>query len=323
MSGAPQKELRQLYPPIQPFNSGFLDVEHGHKLYFEQCGNPEGKPVVFLHGGPGSGCNESMRCFFDPEAYHIVLFDQRGAGRSLPFASLENNTTQDLVKDMERLRVQLGIERWQVFGGSWGSCLALAYAEEHPDRVTELVLRGIFTLRKKELLWFYQEGASFIFPDAWEEYLRPIPVEERGDLIAAYAKRLNSPDEAVMLEAARAWSIWEGHTSKLFVDPKYVETFAGDKFSLSFARIENHYFVNGGFFEPEDQLIRHVDRIRHIPTVIVQGRYDLVCPFQTAWDLHKAFPEAEFVVVPDAGHSAYEPGILSALVEATDKFKST
>lgn len=252
-----------------------------------------------------------------------MLFDQRGAGKSTPFACLEHNTTWDLVADMERLREHLGIDKWQVFGGSWGSTLALAYAETHPDRVTEMVLRGIFTIRKREIDWFYQEGASFIFPDAWEHYLAPIPVEERGDLVAAYHKRLTSDDEAVKMEACKAWSVWEGTTSKLYPEDDFISTYSGDKFSLSFARIENHYFYNKGFFETDDQLIRNVDKIRHIPCVIVQGRYDLVCPMDTAWALHKAWPEAEFKIIHDAGHSVFEPGTQAAVLDATDKFRYT
>jgi proline iminopeptidase len=263
-----------------------------------------------------------MRQFFDASAYRIILFDQRGAGRSTPFACLENNTVWDLVSDMEILRGIVKVDKWQVFGGSWGSTLALAYAETHPDRVSELVLRGIFTLRHRELAWFYQTGASFIFPDAWDHYLKPIPEEERGDLIAAYHKRLTSEDEATKMDAAKAWSIWEGTTSKLFPDPSFIAKYEGDEFALAFARIENHYFTYWKTWTDSDnQLLRDVSRIKHIPAVIVQGRYDLVCPIDTAWELHKAWPEAEFVVIPDAGHSAYEPGIQAALLAATDKFR--
>jgi len=312
---------RELYPPIEPFHSGFLEVGDGHSMYYEQCGNRDGKPVVILHGGPGGGCTPALRTYHDASAYHIILLDQRGSGRSLPFASLENNTTWHLVADIEKLREHLAIEKWQVWGGSWGSTLALAYAETHPERVTELVLRGIFTLRRKELDFFYQSGADFLFPDAWEHYLHPIPEEERGDLIAAYHKRLTSTDEKVQMEAAVAWSVWEGSTSRLFPDPDFIKRFAGDKFALAFARIENHYFVNGGWFDPEDQLIRNIDRVKHIPAVIVQGRYDIVCPMRTAWDLHRAWPEAEWKLVPDAGHSALEAGTMRELLEATDRFR--
>jgi proline iminopeptidase len=297
-----------------------LDVSAVHRIYFEESGNPDGKPAVFLHGGPGGGTDAKQRRFFDPARYRIVLFDQRGCGKSTPPACLEDNGTWQLVEDMEKLREHLGIERWQVFGGSWGSTLALAYAEKHPERVTELVLRGIFLLRRWELEWFYQAGTSHLFPDAWEHYLEPIPPEERGDLIAAYYKRLTSDDPAVRLTAARAWSVWEATTSFLLANPDYIAHAAGDEFSLAFARIECHYFVNKGFFERENQLIEEVDKIRDIPAVIVQGRYDVVCPMQTAWELHRAWPEADLRIAPDAGHSAYEPGILHELISATDRF---
>ncbi|MEC9047887.1 MAG: prolyl aminopeptidase [Planctomycetota bacterium] len=316
----PRADLRDLYPEIEPFDKGHLAVGGPHEIYYEQCGNPQGKPVVFVHGGPGGGAGEDYRRFFDPAAYRVVLFDQRGCGRSRPYASLEDNTTWDLVADIERIRAHLSIEQWQVFGGSWGSTLALSYAQSHPERVTELVLRGIFMLRRKELLWFYQEGASNIFPDAWEKYLAPIPEVERGDLMSAYYRRLTSDDEQTRVEAARAWSIWEGTTSLLYRDEKKIAETGADDFAVAFARIECHYFVNGGFFETEDQLLRGVERIRHIPTVVVQGRYDVVCPARSAWDLQRAWPESELVVVEDAGHSAFEPGIRSALLEATDRF---
>ncbi|MEC8252493.1 MAG: prolyl aminopeptidase [Planctomycetota bacterium] len=316
----PRADLRDLYPEIEPFDKGHLAVGGPHEIYYEQCGNPQGKPVVFVHGGPGGGAGEDYRRFFDPAAYRVVLFDQRGCGRSRPYASLEDNTTWDLVADIEKIRAHLSIEQWQVFGGSWGSTLALSYAQSHPERVTELVLRGIFMLRRKELLWFYQEGASNIFPDAWEKYLAPIPEVERGDLMSAYYRRLTSDDEQTRVEAARAWSIWEGTTSLLYRDEKKIAETGADDFAVAFARIECHYFVNGGFFETEDQLLRGVERIRHIPTVVVQGRYDVVCPARSAWDLQRAWPESELVVVEDAGHSAFEPGIRSALLEATDRF---
>ena len=312
--------MRELYPDIEPYDSGTLRVDDRHTLYYEQCGNPDGKPVVMLHGGPGGGCNAKMRRFHDPAKYRIVLFDQRGAGRSTPHADLVDNTTWHLVADIEQLRERLGIERWQVFGGSWGSTLALAYAQTHPQRVTELVLRGIFMLRRWELAWFYQEGASRMFPDAWEHYLAPIPEHERGDLIAAYHRRLTSDDEATRLEAAKAWSIWEGGTSYLHIDPDYATSHGDPAFALAFARIENHYFVNGGFFEVEDQLLRDVHRIADIPGVIVQGRYDVVCPAQSAWELHKAWPKAELVITPASGHSAFEAENVDALVRATDRF---
>jgi proline iminopeptidase len=312
--------MRNLYPAIAPFNHGELAVSSRHTLYFEECGNPQGKPVVMLHGGPGGGCSDKMRQFHDPQKYRIVLFDQRGSGRSRPHADLTDNTTWDLVADIEKLREHLGIARWQVFGGSWGSTLALAYAQKHPDHVTELVLRGIFMLRRFELEWFYQEGTSRLYPDAWEQYLKPIPEVERADLISAFHRRLTSDDAAVRLEAARAWSVWEAATSFLHQDPGFIDAHKADDFALAFARIESHYFVNGGFFEVEDQLLRDVHKIRHIPTTIVHGRYDVVCPLQNAWDLHRAFPEARLEIIADAGHSAFEPGIADALVRATDGY---
>lgn len=309
------------YPIQEPFNSGFLRVDDTHELYFEEVGNPKGKPAVFVHGGPGGGSQPQDRAFFDPEVYHVVLFDQRGAGKSKPHASLQDNTTWHLVADMEKIREHLGIEKWLVFGGSWGSTLALAYAETHPDRVTEIVLRGIFTLRRKELLWFYQSGADFVYPDAWETYWEHIPEVERGDMMSAYYRRLTSEDPEVRKAAAKAWSVWEGATSKLIPDPAFLEHYAEDEFAAAFARIECHYFVNGGFFKSEGQLIENVDLIRNIPATIVQGRYDQVCPMRTAWDLHRAWPEAEFHVVPDAGHNSKEPGIAKLLIAALDKYK--
>jgi proline iminopeptidase len=316
--------MKTLYPPIEPYDSGFLDAGHGDRVYWEVCGNPAGKPVVMIHGGPGGGCSPGHRRQFDPEAYRIVLFDQRNCGRSLPPASdpsvsLEHNTTWNLVADIELLREHLGIDRWQVFGGSWGSALALAYAETHPDRVTELVLRGIFTLRPFELYWYYQEGASLLFPDLWERYVEPIPEDERDDLIMAFHSRLNDPDPSTRLPAAKAWSVWEGSTITLVPSPDVIEEHSDDAYAVTFARIENHYFVNEGFLE-ENQLIRDVDKIRHIPCVIVQGRYDLATPAATAWDLHRAWPEAEFHLVDDAGHAYTEPGILHHLIDATDRF---
>ncbi|MDB4992616.1 MAG: pip [Myxococcaceae bacterium] len=309
-----------LFPALEPFRTGMLRVSPVHELYFEESGNPQGKPVVFVHGGPGAGTSPKQRCFFDPAKYRIVLFDQRGCGKSTPHASLEENTTWHLVGDMESLREHLGIDKWQVFGGSWGSTLALAYAVRHPDRVSELVLRGIFLLRKSEIDWFYQGGASALFPDAWEDYLAPIPEEERGDLLSAYHARLTSDDAAVRQEAARAWSVWEGRTSNLAPNVELITNMGGDDFSLAFARIECHYFTHKGFFEPETELLDSVSRLRHIPAVIVQGRYDVVCPMETAWALHRAWPEADFKVVGDAGHSAFEPGITHELVSATNRF---
>ncbi len=312
--------MRTLYPEIEPFDTGMLAVDDRHTLYYEQCGNPRGKPVVMLHGGPGGGCNAKMRRFHDPAKYRIVLFDQRGSGRSTPHADLVDNTTWDLVADIETLRERLGIERWQVFGGSWGSTLALAYAQAHPLRVTELVLRGIFMLRHWELQWFYQEGASRLFPEAWEHYLAAIPEAERGDLITAFHRRLTSEDEATRLAAARAWSVWEGATSFLHVDQDFVSGHEDPRFALAFARIENHYFVNRGFLEADDQLLRDAYRIAGIPGVIVHGRYDVVCPVQNAWNLHKVWPKAELVITPTSGHSAFEAENTDALVRATDAF---
>jgi proline iminopeptidase len=313
--------MKTLYDPIETFEQGMLPVSSLHTIYYEQSGNPEGNPVVFLHGGPGGGTTPDYRRFFDPAAYRIVVFDQRGSGASTPYACLEENTTWDLVADIEKLREHLRIEKWVVFGGSWGSTLALAYAQTHPERVKALVLRGIFLVRKPELEWFYQKGVDAVFPDFYEEYVRLIPLEERGDMMGAYYRRLTSEDEAVRFAAAKAWSIFEGSTSKLFPDQKLIDDFGSPEKAVALARIECHYFLNNCFFDSEDYLIENVGKIRHIPTVIVQGRYDMVCPMMSAWDLHKAFPEAELVIVPDAGHSAFEKGNTSALVEATDKFK--
>ena len=311
----------QLFPPISPYRTHRLKVSPIHDIHVAEYGNPAGKPVVLLHGGPGAGSNPTMPRFHDPEAHRIVTFDQRGSGQSTPHAELRENTTWDLVGDIERIRDMLGIERWQVFGGSWGSCLALAYAETHPERVTELVLRGIFTLRRKELLWFYQEGASFILPDAWEHFVAPIPEDERGDLIAAYHKRLTGEDEAVKLEAARAWSMWEGAALSLLPDPGRVAAFGAPRYAIAFARIECHYFVNQGFFDFDGQLIANAGLIRHIPGVIVHGRYDVCTPVRIAWDLHRAWPEADLRIVPDSGHAMSEPGIVDELVAATERFK--
>ncbi len=312
--------MRELYPSREPYKQGSLKVSDIHTIHFEESGNPEGKPVVLLHGGPGGGCPAVYRQYFHPDKWRLVMFDQRGCGKSTPHAELRENTTWDLVRDIEKLRSHLGIDKWVVFGGSWGSTLSLAYSQTHSESCTGLILRGIFMLRQKELQWFYQEGASNIFPDAWEEYVKPIPVAERQDMLSAYYKRLTSEDLNVRIEAARAWSIWEASTSKLLPDVGLMETFGESGFATAFARIECHYFVNKGFLTTEDQLIKNVSKIRHIPAVIVQGRYDVVCPMISAWELHQAWQEAEFIVVPDAGHSMSEPGILSALIEATDKF---
>jgi len=317
-----QTERRGLYPPIEPFRTGFLRVSSVHEIYFEESGNPDGKPAVFLHGGPGGGTDPKMRTFFDPKVYRIVLFDQRGCGRSRPHANLVDNTTWHLVEDMEKLREHLGIKRWLVFGGSWGSTLALAYAETHPDHVTELVLRGIFLLRKWEIDWFYQrpDGAGALFPDLWEKYVATIPRAERSDMVRAYYRRLTSDDPQTMRQAAKTWSIWEGATSFLRLNPDYVAKFQEDDYAAAFARIECHYFINNGFFATDNQLIEQVGKIRKIPAVIVQGRYDVVCPVKSAWDLHCAWPEADLRIVPDAGHSAFEPGNIHELISATDRF---
>ncbi len=310
---------RGLYPPIEPYASGRLAVGDGHEVYWELCGNPDGKPAVFLHGGPGAGCSPTHRRLFDPARYKVLLFDQRGCGRSRPSASLEANTTWHLVADIERLREMAGVDRWLVFGGSWGSTLALAYAETHPGRVSEMVLRGIFTLRRCELEWYYQWGASQLYPDKWERFLAPIPEAERGDLMAAYHRRLTGEDAAVRLAAAKAWSVWEGETITLMPNPAMSAMHGSDAFALAFARIENHYFVHAGWME-EGQLIRDAHKLRAIPGVIIQGRYDIATPAVSAWDLHKAWPEAEFHLVEGAGHAFSEPGILERLIAATDRF---
>jgi proline iminopeptidase len=309
-----------LYPAIEPYHSDYLHVSALHQLYFEQCGRPQGIPALFVHGGPGGGCEPMQRRFFDPQAYRIVLFDQRGAGRSRPTAELTDNTTPQLIADIECLRQHLGIERWLVFGGSWGSTLGLAYAEAHPEHVTGLILRGIFLCRPSEIQWLYQAGAHHLFPDLWEHYVAPIPESERHDLVRAYYRRLTGDDCEGQLAAAKAWSTWEAGTSKLFVSQELLDRFEQPDFALAFARIECHYFVHDSFLEP-DQLLRHVRKIRSIPGVIIQGRYDIVCPARSAWDLHRAWPEAAFHIVPDAGHSATEPGIATRLIEATDAFR--
>lgn len=313
--------MREFYPELEPFQSGFLKVSDLHSIYFEQCGNPKGKPVIFLHGGPGGGLNPDHRRFFDPDFYHIILFDQRGCGRSTPFAELRENSTWDLVSDIEKLRLHLAVDRWHVFGGSWGSTLALTYAITHSSRVTALILRGIFLCRPSEIQWFYQEGASQLFPDLWEEYLRPIPAHERSQLVAAYYKRLTSENSNTRLEAARAWSKWEGGTSYLLSKTSAVEEFEEAEKALPFARIECHYFINNAFFPTNNYILENIGSIRSIPGAIIQGRYDVVCPARSAWDLHRAWPEAELTLVPGAGHAASEPGIRSALISATDQMK--
>jgi len=313
-------QLLSLFPPLEPFNFGFMEKDN-HRIYYEQCGNPDGKPAVFLHGGPGGGGSTQVRRFFDPDKYHVVIFDQRGCGRSLPHGCLENNTTWDLVEDIENLKVKLGIKQWLVFGGSWGSTLALAYSQTYPDSVSEMVLRGIFMLRKKELDWFYQYGASNIFPEAWQKFIEPIEHNERDDLMAAYHKIFLSNNEEKKLNAAIAWSRWEGSTSSLSYNPDMANSFSDPKFALAFALIENHYFVNKGFLEHENQLIESgINIIRDIPTVIVQGRYDIVCPISTAWELSQNWPEAKLIIAPSSGHTAFELEITHELIKATNTF---
>lgn len=315
------RDRLSLYPPLDLFNEGFLETGDGHLLYFAECGNPDGAPALIVHGGPGGGCNPTMRRFHDPKHYRIILLDQRGCGRSLPNASIENNTTWHLVEDMERLRDHLGLERWQLFGGSWGSTLALAYAVTHPERVTALVLRGIFLLRRSELSWFYQDGASALFPEAWDAFERLIPEPERGDMIRAYYRRLTDTDPKVHMPAAEAWSVWEGTTLSLIEDPARVRAFANPGYALAFARIECHYFVNRGFFAQDDALLRQAHRLAALDGVIVHGRYDVVTPVRSAWDLKQVWPAAELRIVPDAGHAMTEPGIIHELVRATARFR--
>lgn len=314
--------MRSKYPPIEPYQTGFLPVP-GHQLYWEESGNKQGLPVLFLHGGPGSGTEPNHRSYFNPKVYRIILMDQRGSGKSTPHSSLKDNTTWHLVDDIETLRVHLKISKWVVFGGSWGSTLALAYAETHPNSVLALILRGIFLGRPIELDWFYQFGAHFLFPDEWEKYIDPIPPLERHQLLQAYYKRLTSSDEPTRKRAASAWSSWEGATLKLIFDPNLFVQFTEDTHADALARIECHYFVNRCFFKTDHWLIEHVGAIRKIPAVIVQGRYDIICPMLSAWELHKAWPEAEFEVVKDAGHAASEPGTTDALIRATDYFGQT
>lgn len=312
--------MRDFYDAGSLLSSGYLRVSGLHTIYYEEVGTRGACPAVFLHGGPGGGIQDWHRGFFDPKRWHVALFDQRGCGRSKPFSELSENTTWDLVADIEKLRVHLGIERWVVFGGSWGSTLALAYAETHPERVMGLVLRGIFLLREQEIRWFYQFGASEIFPDLFEQYVAPIPMQRRDKLVEAYYEQLCSPSQEVRLTAARAWSLWEASTVKLLIDPNLQAEWSQDAFADAFARIECHYFVNRGFFKTDNFLLENIHRIRHLPAVIVQGRYDIVCPMRSAWDLHRAWPEAQFEVIPDGGHAASEPGVRTALIEATDAF---
>ncbi len=308
--------MRTLYPPIKPYHEFYLDVDPPHRIYVEECGRPDGLPVLFVHGGPGSGCETYHRRFFDPEIYRIILFDQRGAGRSTPHAELEGNTTQALVADMESLRQHLGIEQWVLFGGSWGSTLSLVYAETHPEAVLGLILRGIFLCREREIDWFYQEGASRVYPDYWQDFIAPIPPAERDEMVAAYYKRLTGEDEIARMQAARAWSAWEGRTSTLVARQSVLDHFTDPRTALALARIECHYFVNH-IFLPENDILNNIERIAAIPGIIVQGRYDMVCPMESAWDLHRAWPMSDLDIIPEAGHSASEAGIVDALVKAT------
>ena len=312
--------MKILYPAIEPYNEFELKVSELHTIHVEESGNQNGKPVIFLHGGPGGGIEPIYRQYFDPELWRIIIFDQRGCGQSTPHAELEENTTWDLVADIEKIRESLGIDKWVVFGGSWGSTLSLTYAIKNPEQCDGLILRGIFMIRKKEIDWFYQGGASNIYPDKWEYFLKPIPETEQDDLVSAYYKRLTSPDESIRIKAAKAWSIWEASTSKLIQNKNLIQDFSNEKFAQAFARIECHYFVNKGFFPKEDYLLNNLDKIRHIPTVIVHGRYDIVCPLNSAWSLHKKWPEAKFKIIDDAGHSLSEPGITKALLQALSEY---
>ncbi len=311
--------MRQLFNPIEPYETHRIAVSNGHCLYVEECGRKEGIPVVFVHGGPGAGCEPWHRRFFDPKVYRIILFDQRGCGRSVPHASLEDNTTQNLVADMETIRAQLGVEQWIVFGGSWGSTLGLVYAQTHPSRVLGLILRGIFLCRPRDIHWFYQDGASFLLPDYWTDYLQPIPESEHDNLVAAYYRRLTGDDELVRMAAAKAWSLWEGRASTLLPRASVVEHFTNPHTALSLARIECHYFMNDSFLET-DQILNNAACLNGIPGVIVHGRYDVVCPVEQAWELHRAWPDARLQIIPDAGHSATELGIVDALMTATSQF---
>ncbi|MBW8318612.1 MAG: prolyl aminopeptidase [Arenimonas sp.] len=312
-------DLRGFYPEIEPFETGFLDVGDGHSIYWERVGTRGAKPAVFLHGGPGGGTSPTQRRLFDPALYDVLLFDQRGCGRSTPHAGLEANTTWHLVADMERLREMMGVEKWLVFGGSWGSTLALAYAETHPEHVSELVLRGIYTLTRAELDWYYQFGVSEMFPDRWEMFQAPIPDDERHDMMGAYRRYLTGIDKKKQLECAIAWSTWEGATITLLPNPDYAAHFGEDDYAIAFARIENHFFVHAGWLE-EGQLLRDAGKLKDIPGVIIHGRYDMPCPAKYAWQLHKAWPKADFHLIEGAGHAFLEPGILDQLIRATDRF---
>ena len=312
-------DLRTVYPEIEPYETGMLDVGDGHSVYYERSGTRGAKPAVFLHGGPGGGCAPIHRQLFDPALYDVMLFDQRGCGRSKPYAELEANTTWHLVADIERLRALMGVDKWLVFGGSWGSTLALAYAEKYPEHVSELILRGVYTLTRAELDWYYKFGVSEMFPEKWERFLAPLPEHERHDPMAAYRRLLTGEDEAARLEAAKAWSIWEGETITLLPNPAYTDVFGDGHYAIAFARIENHYFVHAGWLE-EGQLLRDAGRLNGIPGVIIHGRYDMPCPAKNAWALHKSWPEADFHLIEGAGHAYSEPGILDQLIRATDRF---
>jgi len=311
--------MYSLYPEIKPYNTFQLKVSNLHEIFVEESGNPKGRPVIFLHGGPGGGIEPIYRQYFNPEKWRIIIFDQRGCGKSFPHAELKENTTWDLVEDIEKIRKKLEIDTWTIFGGSWGSTLSLSYSIVHPERCDAIILRGIFMLRKKEIDWFYQGGCSFIYPDAWEKYLSPIPKDEQNNLVKAYYKRLTSKDKTVRINAARAWSIWEASTSKLIQTEKALHSFDNDDVAEAFARIECHYFINKGFFENEDWILNNVNKISDKPIEIVQGRYDVVCPMTSAWELHKKLPDASFHVIQDAGHSMLESGIQKKLIEITDK----
>lgn len=311
--------MRKLYPPIQPWRTDAIEVADGHTLYLEECGNPDGLPALFVHGGPGSGCEDWHRRFFDPDKYRIILYDQRGCGRSVPHAELSGNNTQALVDDIETIRERLGVERWLVFGGSWGSTLGLVYAETFPERVLALVLRGIFLCRRRDIRWFYQDGASFLLPDCWKDFIDPVYPDERDDMVAAYYRLLTGENEIARRGAARAWSLWEGRASTLLPKASVVDHFADPRTALSLARLECHYFVNDSFLE-DNQIIARAGCLEKIPGVIVHGRYDVVCPLEQAWELHCAWPASQLQIIADAGHSASEPGIVDALVDATDRY---
>ena len=312
----------ELFPNIEPFNTFHLPVSDLHTIYIEESGNKNGKPVIFLHGGPGGGVDPKYRRYFNPDKWRIIMFDQRGCGKSTPFAELKENTTWDLVDDIEKIRKHLSIDRWVVYGGSWGSTLSLAYSQTYPDSCKALILRGIFLVRKKEIHWFYQEGASKIFPDDWQSFIAPIPIEKRDNLLEAYYNLLIGKDSSKKIEAAKAWSTWEGSTVRLIQDKDFIGDFSDEKFAEAFARIESHYFMNNAWFNSDNHLIENVDKIRHIPAVIIHGRYDVICPVENAWELHQAWPESELHIIPDAGHSIFEEGIKDKILEYTEKFSS-